>query len=975
MLKNSEKKNKKKIIDSTTSPSLKQGNKFDNYQNKIKNSLEKNKNLSVEGFENIKGLDLQANGLTNQTKNVIDQNQLTPQQQQSLNELTQEYQNTLTEYENLLNQINGTTTGYLNRVSPNNPYLGKTVGFTGGQIAYVTQQGVLKYIPSTQIQQTLNIPKTITPLNIPWNNSYSTPGTSIPTNPSLISGTPAQSGQSFGNEGSNVYVDQLLPSNVNPTYMGCYATNSSNNNMTFIGGSPVGGNLQNGNFTQPQIANNSYQYITSNSVVPNWAFSAVLINNSTDWGYPMPYPYGPQAACIQAGQSFAQWIQLNSGSYNLSFNACGRPGYSGANTISVYCVLSSNFTTVQAAPSIYTFTPPTSSWQSYTIPFNLTSNGNYFLGFIGTINNPNNSTAIQNIQLTTTGQTSGGTYTYSQCEQAAINGGYQFFALQNVNTNTSKGYCAVTNSEPAVTQFGQSMIPTKLNVVWSSNTSGQTGNTAILNVSGSLQVINSGGQAIFSTPNSSAQPSNYLGCYGDGPNRAMTGLVTGGSQQYNLQQCQQIAQQQGATYFGLQNSTSGTTAQCFLSSNWAQTTQYGKAGNCTQVSGGSWSGGGYSNAVYNTTATQSNYILIINDNGIAVQRGTSPTDNQGTIWSLNFTKQQFNPNYVASSGKYGQNWITQGQTLAAGDWVGSPNGYAALIMQSTGNLTLVTFQMQTNCQKMSDGNIGGGVGGNAAYNIGITSKTGNLGNLAYIDANSEIHTYPSSNQTYSNNYMSLTSMDSPGNDIPGASFSGSQKECQSTCNSNPNCAGYVTNSSGSYCWPKTNSMYPNSKNLTYNSDKNTYVRKKMPKSPPIGVSQNTNNIDTVTYQNYINGGAISNAYGLSKATAVQQQQITQLETQLNLLAQQISQLNGQYKTGVNVLEKQSSKNVKGIANYLTNLITTDLNISSTTEMNNGNLQNILSDSDIIVLQKNYTYLAWSILAAGTVLVTMNVVKK
>ena len=41
----------------------------------------------------------------------------------------------------------------------------------------------------------------------------------------------------------------------------------------------------------------------------------------------------------------------------------------------------------------------------------------------------------------------------------------------------------------------------------------------------------------------------------------------------------------------------------------------------------------------------------------------------------------------------------------------------------------------------------------------------------------------------------------------------------------------------------------------------------------------------------------------------------------------------------------------------------------------GNIENILSDSDIVVLQKNYDYLFWSILATGTVVVAMNIVKK
>ena len=40
-----------------------------------------------------------------------------------------------------------------------------------------------------------------------------------------------------------------------------------------------------------------------------------------------------------------------------------------------------------------------------------------------------------------------------------------------------------------------------------------------------------------------------------------------------------------------------------------------------------------------------------------------------------------------------------------------------------------------------------------------------------------------------------------------------------------------------------------------------------------------------------------------------------------------------------------------------------------------NVENILNDSDINVLQKNYNYLFWTILATGTVLVAMNIIKK
>jgi hypothetical protein len=88
---------------------------------------------------------------------------------------------------------------------------------------------------------------------------------------------------------------------------------------------------------------------------------------------------------------------------------------------------------------------------------------------------------------------------------------------------------------------------------------------------------------------------------------------------------------------------------------------------------------------------QSNYFLILQDDGnVVIYRGTSPSDNQGVIWATgtNGQQQDVNPNYAASNGKYGQNWIPQGSTLAAGDFIGSTSGNMALVMQGDGNLVL-----------------------------------------------------------------------------------------------------------------------------------------------------------------------------------------------------------------------------------------------------------------------------------------------
>jgi hypothetical protein len=57
----------------------------------------------------------------------------------------------------------------------------------------------------------------------------------------------------------------------------------------------------------------SYEYISSkNNRVPGWNFNATLINNSTAWGYKIPYPDGNQAVSFQkAGQYIIKNINLN----------------------------------------------------------------------------------------------------------------------------------------------------------------------------------------------------------------------------------------------------------------------------------------------------------------------------------------------------------------------------------------------------------------------------------------------------------------------------------------------------------------------------------------------------------------------------------------------------------------------------------------------------------------------------------------
>jgi hypothetical protein len=971
-------------IPKKVSPSLKQGKKFKKYQNKIENSLEINaENLS--GKECFSNMNITNNGLTIKTTDIIKNNDYSSQQQ-IIDNLRREYENTLQEYKHLAASISGNATDYVNRVNPNNPYLNKVVKFTSGEVCYVTNQGVAKLITSTQIWQSLNIPQTVQMnLDIPW-LSY-TPGKQIPTEPPLITGTALEMGQSLGNEGTNVFVGELLPSGLNPNYVGCYAANSSNNNVSFIGGSPPPldiAQIQNGNFSQPVLANDSFRYLTNSTEVPGWYFvgpQSALLNNSGAWGYPKPYPGGNQCVSIQSVSSIYQNIYFdNSMSYKLDLYACGRncctnPNYSNYININLYTTSNDYISTIG------TLTPEVNVWSNYSFTFTVPTSQNYLLYFTGTASNIDRSTAISNVVLNSS-NTSAGSYSHFDCKQAAISNDYRYFGLQNVNTSTGLGYCVVSNSKPAITQYGISQVPSKGVALWSSNTGGQPGNTTILSLTGTLQVINLSGTVVYTSTAPDTLLSNYLGCYNDGGSRVLPSFL-GNNKTYDS--CQKAAQNGSYKYFGLQylqwNETDGYTSECWAGNNMSDAIQYGKASNCASINY-RYVGGGNTNATYNTTLPESNYFLILQDDGnMVVYRGTNPNDNQGYIWGTqtNGQQQQANPQMVASKGKYGKNWMPSGSTLAPGDFIGSIDGKMALVMQTDGNLVLYTYQMETNCQKMSDGNLGGGVGANAFYDIGETAVKKNMGILGFIDDDSNLYTYPSSNQQFSTDYSVINGVDSGGNDIPGAAFSNATVDsCSKACNKNNDCAGFVIDVNGNYgnsCWPKTNKMFPYGGYIGPNKNLDLYIRNKQPVSPPISVPSTTKSIDSVKYQNYINKGTIGSQYGLANATSSQKQQLEQLESRMSLLSNQIIDLTNKFEGGTLKADNQSTENNSGITKYLDYIKNTNKKIGLVARETKGNIHNILSDSDIIVLQKNYDYLFWSILAAGTVLVSMNIIQK
>jgi hypothetical protein len=1005
--------------------SFEHGKQFKKYQNKMLKNKGKKKVSFFQPFkEGYSNISLEETNINKEAQAVLDNANYTLSSQNK--NLVDEYNTVLSQYSTSLQNLTGIISNYFARIDSSNPYLGKNIRFPdSGAIFYVTQQGIAKYYNSgDDLNNTSG--KNGCPasswieLTIPWSSSYLNPGTVIPTNPSLIVGTPMIAGQSCGNEGKNIIVNKVL-NNTDMSYQGCFADDDINHVMTFIGGAPapdvVSNNLVvNGNFENPMINNNSFQFVGGYSVVNSWWFSAILLNNYKG-AFPLPYPSGPQCAGILSNQGFSQNMVIpTSGDYVLTFFACNfsNANYNTANYVNIQFNSNVNGSTgeeqvgiqsaVNTMNNIVQTIQASPKWQMYNIMLSVPSPGVYTIGFLGSkfsnfvsygqyqnvFSGDQDITGIQNVSIVNSSNINSsnlsGSFTFENCQEQAVLNGYKNFALQNVDPKTNLGYCAVSNNLIAASQLGKSNKYAPLRLWSFTSNVNQIGNTAILNYFGSLVLNTDNGILLFQTP--AAQMSNYVGTYQDGcysgRDNVRTMPAVNGSEgwdvKWNYDSCSQAAQQQGYQYFGLQYFQPNGLGQCTVSNDINTAREYGPATNGFPVnSEGVINGNSCSNSIYSTNNTQepSFYWLALQDDGnMCIYRGTGPGDIQGgsAIWCsmTNDKQQEPNPNYVASRGKTGTNWMPSGTILTAGDFIGSTNGNIYLMMQADGNLVLNTSTYVTNCSKMSNGYYGGGESANAIYQMSETGDASLINNVYYVDPNSNIIQYNSENLGPGSNYSLFSNIDTPGNDL-GETNSNIQ-QCEKTCNDDNNCGGFVFDSVNNICMPKTKLMWPYTKDMvSYNSNtsgsRNTYVKMNKLNNGSLNNSDKLINTDSASVMHYPNNSS-RDVYELGNFVLQELNNLNNLENNINNLASQISNENLNMENSDSSIYQQAAKDKIAIMNFLK-----DFKFIKQ-EIENVDMKNhLLQDTDIKVLQENYTYLLWTILAIGIVIIGINVINK
>ena len=1037
--------------------SLNQGKQFKNYQKKIKKgieSVEKSRRTynKKEGFSNQSNqstmqmpsqsqIQMQMPMNYDDSDNLIQKRddraasiaKVNKAEQLQLTNLQNKYTELQSQYNDTQKQLNNNSLESIKRISPNNPYLNKNIRFTTGHICYVNNLGVVKWIPSNEIWDSLKScgSKNYIDVNIPWLSEYNIPGTIIQTNPSLISGTNMVAGQSCGNEGKNVYVSKLI-SNPSSSYVGCY---NDKPRSTVTNAIPImnSSNSVNGFLS---IASSIYQ--NNNNTYGPWA--AFDGNPNTFWcAEDISSTQYNEVTGVYKGTHSISIYTVNSGTLIIKgeYLQINMPGvYSGSTTedtapkirVTQYSIaprLDNNLFLTRSPNTWYLIGYKDKIWyevdrqvnqQFYNGDsklYNVANPGEYgaYIIISETVGNSDQTTRRNCLQIgelnlfTSSDSTftdadramiwnssSIGYTSFDSCKKYAVDNNYQYFGMQDLQPNGTAA-CLVSNDYQRTIDYGDASKQTIMIPIWSSNT--QSGGQPYLMQlvgSGQITVYDINNAVIFNTNEAVAECVNWgtiivdSATYG-GNCKVPIGNVTdkvGTSSNYK-----------DSASIAISNATFGDPA-----------VGCSKAFDIAYKCGGSSFSRNLSPAEGQTMILDCNeymqttcqFFLILQDDGnMCLYKGKDPSTQKEVVWAsgTNGKQKNTNPDWVASKGKYGRNYLLLGETLAVDEWVGSNDGSIKLIMQTDGNLVLYTSETKSGCSVKDNITYGGGWV-NAVYKIEPSGNKASLGKIAYIDSEMKLKEYPSSLLSYSNEYELLKDFDSGGNDIAQINPSSNNEQgCIEACNANGECAGFVYQPNGNYCYLKNSAMYPSGEKQYYaNSGITLGVRK-----PQLGSSVNNAcsktivNIDSIQYDNYIKGDPMTSDSKCQTSLVLGEDRNTLTNLQNSMLSvggeitDQTDNLYTKNNDIYNMMQENSVQFNKNVAMYKANdnkikselnlpgrfqtetksksksnvnkregMRTIDASSNSDKNLTMNDINSMLSDTDIRVLQENYSYI-------------------
>jgi hypothetical protein len=523
-------------------------------------------------------------------------------------------------------------------------------------------------------------------------------------------------------------------------------------------------------------------------------------------------------------------------------------------------------------------------------------------------------------------------YDFTTCKQSAIDTDNLYFGLQNLNPTTNKSSCYVSNNLAKSTKYKTSSTACK------SDTDGYVYGAKSVN-------------AIYKSPD-----TTYIGVFNEKPVRSMN-RINNGSQTFTYETCKKEAVNRNKIYFGLQNFNKNTElSACSVGDNYTKISQYGNSTDSyTATSDSKTYGGAWANAVYKVNIKKSEYIGCYNDD----ESSPSMTNvgNNDTNYSFETCRAE------AINGKK-QYFALQG----------GKNGSSKCFV-SDDLPSAQQYGLYKPCVESAvDKNTYGFVGNNAIYKVNDVGTSSYMGKIGYVDGNDKLLEYPSNMIIPGTNYSKYLDYDSNSKTLKTITNT-TYNDCVTACNSSTSYYGFAFDNTTQTGYLKgKNILKPLLKVPKPNTD--LYVRDVKTTNANISCNRSTVGINSNQWKNYTKGSMMT-----PNTTCSLTQQLVTPNSKIANLQNQIGQVGGQIISILNNLQKQND-DVKSQIGINSSKIDDDLVMYNKTindiqnyKIGEDNMNNIVKDTNLLVLYKNYNYMFWSILAISTMIISMKMMGK
>jgi len=345
---------------------------------------------------------------------------------------------------------------------------------------------------------------------------------------------------------------------------------------------------------------------------------------------------------------------------------------------------------------------------------------------------------------------------------------------------------------------------------------------------------------------------------------------------------------------------------------------------------------------------------------------TNTTDTVGTILWQSSTYKTGIPveKYKAENSKFKRNYLNSGETLSAGEFIGSPTGNCYLIMEISNGTASLEIRYETlNCTGNPGQQFGGDHNTVSIYKIKKENST-NVGKTGYIDEDGILHPYPDNLLQKNDKFYPIGWYSNNGNDIE-VKKNINKSDCQQRCIANNQCGGYVYKEGNSECQLKNRNIFPNSSRMVDESSE-LYIRgnnvlnstscSKIVNNIPSSSWELANIGEKMSMDTLCNLGAFTNAdkNGLEKSN----------NTLLNSLNDLYTRLTGEIKSYIKITNYLEKNRETGRS-----LLTSHENAKTdikTKQEKNRQYSALAEHTKTRLISENYNYMLCSILAISII---------